>query len=217
VFDGHVYIIDGVLGCMDFIDVGEHSYTQVLTDDLLGSGRMSVLVTTMNGGVHCYDTSIPYSPLRAWQSQNFLMNGFAPREGSVGVRVSDTSRQFRDILGSSFALEFEIVDDRPVLDDKYDNVEYNIRVFVGQRELLSKTFAVKGKHTVAVPSIPSRMQGTVVVQLSDQHAMRVQDSFSVGFNLNFYKTMKWLVVAPFVFMVTALTFIKDLKTPLPMY
>ncbi len=47
---------------------GEESYSQVLVDDLLGNGRMSLLISTMSGNVYCFATPIPYKPLAAWSA-----------------------------------------------------------------------------------------------------------------------------------------------------
>ena len=38
----------------------------VLTDDILGHGKMDLLVTTMSGNVFCFSTESLYHPLKAW-------------------------------------------------------------------------------------------------------------------------------------------------------
>lgn len=43
-FDGFLYAVDGVTGCADTVDIGETSYTAVLTDDLDNDGQLELLV-----------------------------------------------------------------------------------------------------------------------------------------------------------------------------
>ncbi len=68
-FDGYLYLIDGISGCADSVDIGEPSYSMVLADDLEGDGKLQLLVSTMNGNVYCFDTGARYHPLRAWTAQ----------------------------------------------------------------------------------------------------------------------------------------------------
>lgn len=43
-FDGFLYAVDGISGCADTVDIGETSYTAVLTDDLDNDGLLELLV-----------------------------------------------------------------------------------------------------------------------------------------------------------------------------
>lgn len=56
-FDGHVYIIDGLTGCAERLDVGEHISAPPLLDDVTGDGYLDLLVATMNGQVILFEVS----------------------------------------------------------------------------------------------------------------------------------------------------------------
>ena len=65
-FDGYIYLMDGISGCFEKLDLGETSYTMILADDITGNGKMDLLVTTRNGNVYVLGTEMPYHPLLAW-------------------------------------------------------------------------------------------------------------------------------------------------------
>jgi hypothetical protein len=71
----------------------------VLVDDLLGTGQLSLLVSTMSGNVFCFGTSAPYHPLNTWTAQTQHGNGFTARSaGYHGIYVEPHSRVHRDVL-----------------------------------------------------------------------------------------------------------------------
>ena len=74
-YDGHVYIIDGVKGCAERVDVGEHVYSMPLFDDVTGDGFLDMLVGTMNGEMLLFETSYP----------KHRLNGFT--HGVVGISI----------------------------------------------------------------------------------------------------------------------------------
>ena len=126
-----MYIVDGVTGCSDKVDIGENSYSMVLSDDITGNGMIDLLVSTMNGNVYCLSTDVPFHPLKAWSTQVQSLNGFTAREGYQGVYVLHGSRQLRDIMGTTFTIQFEIVDNRePSVSGKQRS--YDIKVFLNQ-------------------------------------------------------------------------------------
>lgn len=57
-----------IAGCADTVDIGELSYSMVLTDDLDNNGRMDLLVSTMNGNIYSLETAAVYHPMKAWTS-----------------------------------------------------------------------------------------------------------------------------------------------------
>ena len=85
-YDGHVYIIDGVKGCAERVDVGEHVYSMPLFDDVTGDGFLDMLVGTMNGEMLLFETSVPHHQLNSWPSYpKHRLNGFT--HGVVGISI----------------------------------------------------------------------------------------------------------------------------------
>lgn len=125
-FDGYVYIVNGATGCSNKVDIGEHSYSMVLVDDVLGNGKLDLLVTTMSGNVFCFSTDAPYHPMRAWTSEGQGRNGFTHAAGYHGIAASEETRGHRDVIGKTFPFEFEITDNRAQrLDEKTTNEKTN--------------------------------------------------------------------------------------------
>ena len=57
---------------------------------------------------------VPYDPVLVWTEQNQCeRNGQTWRSQYHGVYVLPTSRTFRDVIGATFKVQFEIVDVRP--------------------------------------------------------------------------------------------------------
>ena len=84
--DGHLYVIDGLKGCAERVDVGEHIYSMPLADDVTGDGFLDIILGTMNGQVLVLETEIPYHPMNSWSSfPKHRVNGFT--HGGSGVSV----------------------------------------------------------------------------------------------------------------------------------
>ena len=94
--------------------MGEHSYTQVLADDLTGNGYLDLLLSTMNGNLYCFETDTSYAPLRTWRSANQGRNVHHLRDGYHGVSIDGALGRHapRHVSGSTFLLDFTIVDYR---------------------------------------------------------------------------------------------------------
>jgi hypothetical protein len=56
-------------GCADTVDIGETAYAKVLADDVDGTGKLDLILATMNGNVYCFQTGARYHPLKAWPSE----------------------------------------------------------------------------------------------------------------------------------------------------
>lgn len=48
--------VDGLKGCAERLDIGEHIYSTPLIDDVTGDGYLDLLVSTMNGQVYYWCT-----------------------------------------------------------------------------------------------------------------------------------------------------------------
>lgn len=77
--DGYLYVVDGVSGCADTVDIGEPSYSMALAEDVDSNGRLDLVVTTAAGSVYCFETPAQYHPLKTWPAQ--VRNGAEPRPG----------------------------------------------------------------------------------------------------------------------------------------
>jgi len=201
-FDGRLYIVDGDGTCTSHVDLGETSYSMALADDLTGDGKLDVVVSTMAGNVYCFGTNSPFDPLHAWQSQSPLQVTSGEWRG---VRVHETSRGHRDVIGGSFVVQFSIVDQTK--HQTHDNQRYEVIMSLGgsnKHVLFQKFYSKAGEYTEVVKSPNHRTAGTVVVRLVNEHGQIHEDSFALSFNVHFYKMLKWLLVGPFTVMAVVL-------------
>eukprot|EP01080_Neovahlkampfia_damariscottae_P010387 gene10387-2916_t len=211
-FDGYVYIVNGKSGCIDKIDIGEKSVSQILTDDITGSGKMDLLIATTNGKLFTLHTHIPYHPMKSWTAPINSINGFSYREYYHGIYVSLRSRKMKDIIGNSFVVEFVIIDER-----KYPNTAaprtYDIRITLGKKKiLLKKRYNKPGLYIEKIKTPTQRLHGTIQVEMTNEHGQVYLDRFSLSFNMTFLRTLKFMILGPFLLIFGYLMLLKPLKT-----
>jgi len=222
-FDGNLYIIDGNGACTTRIDLGESSYSMVLADDVTGDGKLDLVATTMAGNVFCFGTNVKAEPHKTWPSQSRGPNGLTSGEWRA-IKVDGVSRINRDVIGSTFVIQFEIHDmatKLPALRDNYKEAGFRYQVVISlggskHHQLFSKNYTHTGKYTEVVHCPRHRIGATVVVQMTNQHGQVSEDSFVLSFNVHFYKMLKWLLVIPFTVMSVVLLWFGSLApTALP--
>eukprot|EP01025_Chloroclados_australasicus_P065169 TRINITY_DN8844_c1_g1_i8.p1 TRINITY_DN8844_c1_g1~~TRINITY_DN8844_c1_g1_i8.p1 ORF type:complete len:626 (-),score=88.92 TRINITY_DN8844_c1_g1_i8:375-2252(-) len=208
-FDGFLYVVDGLDGCSDTVDIGEVSYSMVLADDLTGNGKLDLLVSTMNGNLYAYETPADYHPLRSWQYQS--ANNQLSRFDWEGVYADAASRAPQDVMGQKFQVKFNIIDKRP-----YTGGPYTVKVMlqgVGIEEMnmgnkpvigMSESYSEAGSYMLEIPCPRSRVTATVHIEMRDELGTTFQDDYSVSFHIHFHRLLKWLIILPFTFMVGAI-------------
>ena len=215
--DGFLYVIDGVSGCADSIDLGEPSYAMVLADDLANSGTMDLLAATAGGNIYAFRTPSKYQPLKAWPAQvpGQGAAGFSARWNWEGVYTTATSRVPRDVRGEAVPVRFTIVDNRPPLPGGKSHGPYKISVtlqgigakqmntgkqpIIGMSDVVNKT----GTYTLEVPCPRSRTSATIRVEMKDETGAVFVDEFALSFHIHFYRLLKWMAVGPFAFTAAA--------------
>jgi hypothetical protein len=211
--DGAMYVISGSTGCIERHDIGHHSYTPVLADDIIGNGKIDLVVTTLTGQVFVFETDAPFTPLKAWPSQVIGVNGLTARDGHLGVMISPESRVTRHVRGESFLMMFEIVDNRHSRLVRRDAEVYFVAIHVGHQLLLyARLYLAPGKHTVRVPVPYERKYATVFVTMRLPNGQHFEDSVALAFNMHFMDGIKYLVLVPFLAVMTVLFFVHKRHT-----
>ncbi|KAI4331700.1 hypothetical protein MLD38_029857 [Melastoma candidum] len=218
---GKIFVLDG---CADVVDIGEISYTTVLADNVDGGDDLDLIVATMNGNVFCFSTPSPHHPLKAWRSANQGRNNYACRYDREGVYVTPSSRTFRDEEGKNFWVEIEIVDKHRY--PSGDHAPYNVTTtlgvpgnYLGERRVVHSNVLDKpGKHKIKLPTVGTRTQGQVIVEMVDKNGLYFSDEFSLTFHMFYYKLLKWLLVLPMLGMFGILVILRPQEAvPLPSF
>ncbi|KAL6046797.1 Protein DEFECTIVE IN EXINE FORMATION 1 [Balamuthia mandrillaris] len=207
--NGYLYIIDGVSGCVDHVDLGEYSYGMVLANDLTGNGRLELLVAGKNGNVFCLGISATYHPLKTWNSDTRSIAAYEWH----GVYIDEHGH--RDVSGDSFLLNFAIVDNR-LRRERAENVRYKADFYLRGQRVLKAEYSEPGEYSVWLPC-PNFVlhHASVSVVVTNELGQVMEDSIAVSCNAHFTKMMKWVIVVPFVVSAAVLLLLHELKTPLP--
>jgi len=220
--DGNVYVVDGWNGCTAKYDIGEHSFSQVLIDDVDGNGKLDLVVTTMNGRIIVLGTDTVYHPMRSWTSEFQGRNGFAAREGAVGIFALDSTRKRGDIAGQTLPFQFTIEDNtRGRGDPRHsalkDGHPYKVKVMLGTSVVLHEsTYDAPGTYLVEVPCPTQRQKSVITLQMTTRNGMLYEDSFVVSFHMHFFRTLKLVILAPFLLAASVLFLVRNIKDDLPM-
>jgi outer membrane protein assembly factor BamB len=211
--DGHVYLIHAKSGCTTKIDIGESSHGMILSDDLTSNGFIDLLITTSEGHAYCISTGAPMitSTASSWKSKRGGRNSFTSGTWQ-GVRVNEITRLRHHVSGNTFHFSFEIVDERPV---RGINAHYKVKLWNGSNLWFSKSYTYKGIYSESIPTPSDIGTSTLRLEVVNEHGQAFFDSWNVGFNLRWYRTLKWLLALPVVFMALAILFAKDVTQFLP--
>lgn len=237
-YDGHVYVIDGVKGCAERLDVGEHVYSMPLFDDVTGDGFLDMLVGTMNGEMLLFETSIPHHPLNSWPSYpKHRLNGFT--HGMVGISIpADMKKTLlkADIQGDMGSLRIvELTFD--IFDNRVKEIARN-KLFAAEKKgsfqastegddnNAKKSYAVtvsRGTNKLeplaqSVFTVPGRYtikipmappeSATLVLSMTTEHGQYYEDIVTVSLNTRFYVWIKYLIVVPVLLVSVQLLLMK---------
>ena len=197
-----LHIIEGSTSCEQTMDVGDTIPSMVQADDVHGTGGLDLVVTTLQGEILTLESDVvPYHPLNVWSagvarspgSNNAQAHGFSSTQG---IFVHPISRQFRDILGVYVPITFEIFDRRPSIKDEEDRRVYQVEVRAGmsaKRTVYTRTFNATGVYTerIQIPFGPGYYAFSV--RMTTTHGIVYDDTFHVGWNVNYMGGL-WLIV-----------------------
>lgn len=215
----NLHIIEGATSCTESIDLGESSIpAMVMADDVHGTGGLDLVVTTSKGEILTLESDVvPYHPLNVWSAgesrspgSNAQTHGFSSKQG---IFVHHIARQYRDILGVYIPITFEIFDKRPNIANEKNRQLYQVDIRAGmsaKRTIMTYTYNATGAYTerVQVPFGPGYY--SISVRLRTTHGLVYEDTFHVGFNVNYMSGLWTLVCLPLV-IATALVLMKVRK------
>ena len=199
--DKYLYFIEGSTGCTNRINIGESVRSMVLAGDISVNGNLSLLTSTINGELLTFETPLVAHSLNTWTSPlRSRLNGFVQGYSSpIGIVVNEKSSEFRDILGVMFPVTFEIFDRRNLPDDYKRKYLVCIGIGTSQKQLrFAKEYNTTGVFTERITLPEGGKHYTIVVSLTSEHSLYFEETFTVGYNVNFSYGLEWLVALPMI-------------------
>lgn len=197
-----LHIIEGATSCEQTMDVGDTVPAMVQADDVHGTGGLDLVVTTSRGEILTLESDVvPYHPLNVWSagvarapgSGNAQAHGFSSTQG---IFVHPISRQFRDVLGIYVPITFEIFDRRPNIAREPERRKYEVEVRAGmsvKRVVYSHTYDAPGVYTERIQIAYGPGYYAFAVRLRTTHGIVYEDTFHLGWNVNYMGGL-WLIV-----------------------
>ncbi|KAG7355106.1 FG-GAP repeat-containing protein [Nitzschia inconspicua] len=197
--DTHLVIVEGGSGCVQSIEIGEDILSMVQADDVHGTNKLDLVVSTITGNVVTLESQAPYHPLNVWNGGELRSRTGGSAHGysaSQGIFVHEVSRQYRDIFGVYIPVTFEIFDNRPNIQNEPDKRKYKVEVREGTSRLLFvKEYSASGVYTerLFIASGPGYYELSVI--LTTTHGLVYEDAFHIGYNVNYmdgFGLLLWL-------------------------
>ncbi len=197
--DTYLVIVEAGSGCTQSIEIGEKINSMVQADDVHGTNKLDLVISTANGNVITLESEAPFHPLNAWNNgelrsrTNSAVHGYS---ASQGIFVHDVSRQYRDIFGVYIPVTFEIFDNRPNIQNEPDKRKYEVEVKTGTSKVIfRKTIDAPGIYTerMYIPHGPGYYEMSVILKTS--HGLTYEDAFHLGYNVNYmdgFSILLWL-------------------------
>jgi len=197
--DTYLVIVEAGSGCTQSIEIGEKINSMVQADDVHGTNKLDLVISTANGNVVTLESEAPFHPLNVWNNgelQSRTSSAVHGYSASQGIFVHEVSRQYRDIFGVYIPVTFEIFDNRPNIQNEPDKRKYAVDVKTGtSKVVLRKTFDSPGIYTerMYIPSGPGYYEMSVILKTS--HGLTYEDAFHLGYNVNYmdgFSILLWL-------------------------
>jgi len=205
---GHLYITDAVDACTEVVDIGLGAglmAPMIIADDVTGNGMMDLVVTTGFRFLYCLSTDTEYHPLNVWNSASHKRNVYTSSYHQ-GVYFLEEFREHRDISGTEFLIQIEIVDNRVNREGAYYDVQLKLRRDLDP--LFAARFLSPGYKSITVQCPQDRMAGTLRIEMTNEHQQFFSDSISLTFNMKFYRSIKWMVLIPFTVCAVFVLYLK---------
>ena len=210
----YLVIVEGGSGCTQSIEIGEKINSMVQADDIHGTNKLDLVVSTVSGNVVTLESEAPFHPLNVWNNgelQSRTSGAVHGYSASQGIFVHEISRRFRDIFGVYVPVTFEIFDNRPNIQNEPDKRSYTVEIKTGTSKLVFiKLFDSPGVYTerLYIPSGPGYYEMSVILKTS--HGLLYEDAFHLGYNVNYMAGFSMLLWLPLT-IATILVFLLGAK------
>jgi len=208
-----LYIIDPTTMCLEVVDLAEPIANPVAIDDVTSDGYMDLVVVSGRGTVYSLSTDVPFHPLHTWADHGTLAGPALYRPHHYGVMIEGEREKF--FYGPSFTISYTILDKRRI---PREQKKHRIEIRLNGEVLLEKVIDGFLEESVTFSETidcPRSNRGAIEVVITNQFSQSYSDAIDAHFNWNYYRTLKWLIVLPYLLMVAGFMLIKQISSPLP--
>jgi hypothetical protein len=197
------------------MEIGEDIVSMVQADDVHGTNKLDLVVSTVSGNVVTLEFNAPFHPLNVWNGGTSRGRTGVAAHGytaSQGIFVHEVSRQFRDIFGVYVPVTFEIFDNRPNIQNEPDKRKYTVEIREGTSRLVFvKEYQSSGVFTERffIPFGPGYYELSVILKTS--HGLVYEDAFHIGYNVNYMDGFGMLLWLPLTIATVAAFFMGSRK------
>lgn len=205
---GHLYITDCLTACTEIVDIGLGAglmAPMILADDVTGNGMLDLVVTTGFRFLYCLSTDTEYHPLNTWTSASHKRNVYTSSYHQ-GIYIIEDHTEVKDNTGLEFVIYFEIIDNRMNKENAYYDVDIKFRRDLDP--IYSARYLNPGYKAVTIETPKDRTYGTLRIEMTNEHQQYFTDSISISFHMRFYKSIKWVVILPFIICTIFLLYLK---------
>lgn len=203
-----LFVVESSTGCTSKLSLGEQISTMVQVDDVHGTNKLDLVVSTGSGNVVTLETEAPFHPANTWvggshrKRSNNYAHGYS---SSQGIYVHKNSRHTGDIFGVYVPVTFEIFDNRKPGAAR----KYIVEIRDGpswQRSLLREEFTKPGQYTMKVYIRYGPGVYRLSAVLHTSNGIVFEDTFTVAYNVGFLDGLGMLLWLPLLIVSTIVLF-----------
>ena len=194
--DVFLFIIQGTTGCVQEEKFPDQ-ISSVAVENIQEIDILSLIVTTMSGEVHLLDfPTIQSHHLNSYLNPSTNVHGLS---SSSGFYIHKKSKNWRNILGDSVSVTFEILHN---VKEKIETGEYWLDMRIGtssKKVIFGKIYTEPGVYTEEIPFMSQPGYYTIIARLRTTNGIVYEDYFQFAYNLNFFaEILPWILLVPFI-------------------
>lgn len=198
--------------CLQRIEVDGSMKTSPLLDDVTNDGYLDIILTSLNGEIAIYETTIPFHSSNIWNSFP-KDHGKSFTFGDISISISNEDKlklkKFEYANGQELSIRFTITD-RRCLQKPCTLDEYHISIMKNSNHpediIWKADYTEPGDYQATIP-LDGPEKSIYYFILSSKHGKYAEDFVTVTISTRFYVWLKYLLFFP-MFLFSSITLLK---------